>query len=115
MSRTLQIKHVLQGQVKDHHLQEIGNGLTMLTRLGFSAVNCTDQGLRHLSGLAQLRELELRRAHEVTDAGLQHLASALPALVQVSLFEAPRVSPNALDAHQPKVQLQMRGRHAGSK
>jgi hypothetical protein len=73
-------------EVDDRYLAAIG-GLDQLEELILDETNVTDDGLRHLSGLRQLKTLSLFAANRVSDSGLEHL-KALDRLEVLDLSEA---------------------------
>ena len=72
--RSLTIGYV---PVNDECLREVGK-IKSLERLYLNELAITNDGLRHLSGLSNLKFLEIYNSEKVTDAGLKELQSKLP-------------------------------------
>ncbi len=70
--------------------------MSTVTRLSLMACpGVTDEGLRNLQGMENLKQLDLRGSLRITDRGLGHLA-ALKNLQWVQLGGGSKVSPSGV-------------------
>ncbi len=95
---TLKLENVLLGArtgITDDDLRAIG-GITQLKSLDLRDLQITDAGLAHLARLTRLTDLDLTGCPAVTDAGLAHL-HGLPALVNLRIYDS-QITPTGIAA-----------------
>ena len=85
-------EHAINDEVQDSWLASIATHCTGLRALDLrSCEEVTDAGLQHVASCAQLASLSLYDCKKVTDAGLQYLASC-PQLASLNLVCCKKVT-----------------------